>query len=535
MPEFLANFSNQITEYWGRFSNRQRIQIISIFAAALIALVVLAVVLSRPDYVLYAEDVSPTEMNTIVETLTSNNIAYRYEDNASSLYVESGRFQDVRLLLAQAGVLSEGGFEWADAFNSSFTTTSGERDMMQQLAFESEINETLEMLDAVQEAKVKFVLPDDRNYVLEADKEASASVILTLADDLSDEQVTGIAAYISDLVDNLSTANIKILESRTSTLLYNGGNSSSVVGSVNAYLEIQNLYEDKFEKELEILLFNSGGIDDAIVDVNLVIDFDSVQVDRETHTLPADSPTSLPTRVYIYESTGSSTDGAGIPGTDSNTDATTYVVDNGGGSDSSVTINETDYAVDTTVERRAKAEGEIVHEESSVSVVIRSYNVHRQALLEEAGELENITWEQYKVDNDIETELPVDQNIIDFVANAALIDNVSIRAFEVAVFEDSPPVDNQVADYIPVVIIVLMIAMLGYAVYRGTEPVEITEVEPELSVEEMLATTTSVGQELDEIEFSDKSEARVQIERFVDENPEAVAQLLRNWLNEDWE
>ena len=24
------------------------------------------------------------------------------------------------------------------------------------------------------------------------------------------------------------------------------------------------------------------------------------------------------------------------------------------------------------------------------------------------------------------------------------------------------------------------------------------------------------------------------IEKFVDENPEAVAQLLRNWINEDW-
>ena len=37
------------------------------------------------------------------------------------------------------------------------------------------------------------------------------------------------------------------------------------------------------------------------------------------------------------------------------------------------------------------------------------------------------------------------------------------------------------------------------------------------------------------IEMNGKSEARVQIGRFVDENPEAVAQLLRNWLTEDWE
>ena len=38
----------------------------------------------------------------------------------------------------------------------------------------------------------------------------------------------------------------------------------------------------------------------------------------------------------------------------------------------------------------------------------------------------------------------------------------------------------------------------------------------------------------EEIELSDKSETRKMIEKFVDENPEAVAQLLRNWLNDDW-
>ena len=66
------------------------------------------------------------------------------------------------------------------------------------------------------------------------------------------------------------------------------------------------------------------------------------------------------------------------------------------------------------------------------------------------------------------------------------------------------------------------------------KPVEVTELEPELSVESLLKTTKE-NQQLEEIEFNDKSSAREQIEKFVDENPEAVASLLRNWLNEEWE
>ena len=62
---------------------------------------------------------------------------------------------------------------------------------------------------------------------------------------------------------------------------------------------------------------------------------------------------------------------------------------------------------------------------------------------------------------------------------------------------------------------------------------DVTELEPELSVEQLLATTKE-NQSLEDIEFGEVSETRKMIEKFVDENPEAVAQLLRNWINEDW-
>ena len=58
------------------------------------------------------------------------------------------------------------------------------------------------------------------------------------------------------------------------------------------------------------------------------------------------------------------------------------------------------------------------------------------------------------------------------------------------------------------------------------------EEEEELSVEELLQSTPK--EELEDINLEEKSETRKLIEKFVDENPEAVASLLRNWLNEDW-
>ena len=65
---------------------------------------------------------------------------------------------------------------------------------------------------------------------------------------------------------------------------------------------------------------------------------------------------------------------------------------------------------------------------------------------------------------------------------------------------------------------------------------DVEEPEPELSVDALLAATSDNDDEnLEDIGYSEKSETRKLIEKFVDENPDAAALLLRNWLNDDWE
>ena len=85
-----------------------------------------------------------------------------------------------------------------------------------------------------------------------------------------------------------------------------------------------------------------------------------------------------------------------------------------------------------------------------------------------------------------------------------------------------------------IILAVLIGALLIFVIIRGTSPVKVTETEPELSVEDLLATTKENEENLEEIELSDKSVCRKMIEKFVVENPEAGAMLLRNWINEDW-
>lgn len=74
---------------------------------------------------------------------------------------------------------------------------------------------------------------------------------------------------------------------------------------------------------------------------------------------------------------------------------------------------------------------------------------------------------------------------------------------------------------------VLIFALLGYVVFRSTRKQKVEEPEPELSVDALLAATSDNDDEnLEDIGYSEKSETRKLIEKFVDENPDAAALLL---------
>ena len=94
---------------------------------------------------------------------------------------------------------------------------------------------------------------------------------------------------------------------------------------------------------------------------------------------------------------------------------------------------------------------------------------------------------------------------------------------------------STVTFWVQIALAVAILGLLVFVVLRSARPLTVEETEPELSVEEMLATTKENQPAVDDIDIQEKSETRKAIEKFVEENPEAVALLLRNWLSEDWD
>ena len=117
-------------------------------------------------------------------------------------------------------------------------------------------------------------------------------------------------------------------------------------------------------------------------------------------------------------------------------------------------------------------------------------------------------------------------------ANWKAVENIEIVAYEKPIFIDSEGMGLGAWDIVQIILIVCILGLLAFVVLRSMRPDTAVEETEELSVESLLQSAPE--SDFEGIGVEEKSEVRKLIDKFVEENPEAVASLLRNWLTEDW-
>ena len=280
------------------------------------------------------------------------------------------------------------------------------------------------------------------------------------------------------------------------------------------------------------MLMRTGLYDNAEVVPNLVLDFNEVKKVVHEYYANEGREEGMISHEETYES--SSTNGVGgTPGTASNDD-TDYVIQDSEENTSTVEDTSTDYLPNEVVEEIVQSPGAIEYESSSISVVATHKVIYREEDLKEQGLLEGISFERYIEENSAPVATEVSAELITSISKATGIpeENVSIIAYDVPVYEGAIDDGFSVTDILQIVLVVLILALLGFVVFMTLRPAVVNEIEPDVPVEQLLQDTKAA---LEDIEYDDRSEARKLIEKFVDDNPDAVAQLLRNWLNDEWE
>lgn len=537
MADRLKALWQKILDWWNQFTAKQKTLIVGAGSVILLTIIILVSVLNKPQYVLLVNANSTKEASEIKELLDSNSINYKMSDDGLEFKVLKKDQGNASLLLGANDIQSYA-YSIDNVTDGSFSTTESDKQKKYVLYLESRLeSDFISRFTDIKSANVQLHIPDNDGTLIGNQEESSASILLELDDNatFNEDNAAFLARAVAKAIGNSSTKDIVILDTN-GNMLFAGDEDSTISGMASTQLSLKAKAEQLVKNEVKKVLLGTKLYDNIEVASNLVMDFSHEETTEHNYT-PAEDQTQ---GVLSHEDTynAENVNGvSGIPGTDTNADdETTYVTQDNTNSTSTITEESRDYLPNEKITTRTNQPGAIQYASSSISVTAINYVVVKEEDYDSAAN-NNMTWKEYKLANAEPAVLTVPVEVIDVVSKATGIDsaNVAMAAYTEYVFFDRTGANITVTDILQIVMILIILGLLAFIIVRSmwTKKQTQEEAEPEpLSVEQLLESQPE--ESLEDIEMDTGSETKKLIEKFVDENPEAAAVLLRNWLNEDY-
>ncbi len=542
MREKVKEIPEKFKTFWDKYTSKQKTIVIAIICVVLIAIGVVAWLASRPTWSKFQVFDSVDDANTMTKALDDQSITWKASSDGKTIYVHQDDMTNALYAMSDNG-LTDKGYTWDAAFDNSMSTTESEKDQKRVLALQSEIRQSLIQYKFIDDANVFINVPETTYTVLSSDDAETAKTSITASielndknKDLLDDKTAETLAYWLANTVGTDVKNV-IINDTDGKCIYNGNTSDGLGGVLTGgSTEYCNKLRNTIADNVTTLLIRCGYDDAQVGTDGIQFDMNKIETLTKEYSVDDGREYGYPTNLYTYSSKGASGNG-GTPGTDSNDSDTDYVNNSSSGTSNTVDVQKlTDLLTNEKVQNIKQETPAIKLADSSLGIVVRKYTVYKEDDLKADGTLDKTTWDQFISQNNKISTTTVSTDEINLISAATGVsaNKITVLAYNVPQFVSSTKSSNGISNYLMIILTVLIIALLIFVILRGASPLAAEDEEPELSVEQLLATTKE-NQSLDDIEFSDKSETRKMIEKFVDENPEAVAQLLRNWLNDEWE
>ncbi|MDE6851184.1 MAG: hypothetical protein K2J67_01675 [Lachnospiraceae bacterium] len=537
MQERIKEVPAKFVEFWNKYTGKQKSIIIAVVCVVLLAIGLTAYFVSRPTWVKFEAFSNVDDANAMTNALDDSGIKWKASSDGMTLFVHDKDYTNALYAMSDNNLVDTG-YSWDKAFDNSMSTTESEKSQKRLLALQSELRNSMLHYSFIEDADVFIDVPESTYSVIDEEGKTSVTAQIILNEKNKDQMTAETAQSLAYWLANAVGTDVEnvLINDNLGTCWYNGSTQSGlggyIAGGVDEYCEkLRSTIASNVTDLLVALDYNEVKVGTQGIQFNL----DMAERVSKTYSVDEGREYGYPTKLYTYESEGSNGAG-GEPGTGSNDDDTDTVINAGSTYGSSVNIEKLEgLLTNETIENIKHETPTIETDQSSIGIVVLRYQVYDEEQLEADGTLDNMTFDEFMAANSERTAVTLPDEHMQMLSNATGVDvsRISVVAYQVPKFVEKTRSSRGIQDYLMIILAVLIIALLIFVVLRGTAPVKVTDEEPELSVEQLLATTKE-NQSLEDIEFSDKSETRKLIEKFVDENPEAVAQLLRNWLNDDW-
>ncbi|MCR5559402.1 flagellar basal-body MS-ring/collar protein FliF [Schwartzia sp. (in: firmicutes)] len=319
----MAEWKERYLQLWNKTTKQQRY--IMLGAVVLLFALILGSSYfygSKPDLVPLFTNMEAKDAGEVAAKLKESKIQYEVQETKQgvTILVPSKDVHGARLDLATQGLpRGNKGFEIFDDSKLGVTEFQNKVNYLQ--ALQGELTRTIEQIAAVDKARVHIVLPEDSLYK-KNEKPATASIMLKLRPDkkLSKKEIKGIVNLTAHSIQSLTPENITIVDD-TGKILNDPDEDEekNVSNQTISQLEMTRKVKERMQKDVQSLLDQALGEGRAFVRVNVELDFDQRQTDRQIFTPVVDESGIIRSQQDMSESyNGTSNNPGGPAGVQSN-------------------------------------------------------------------------------------------------------------------------------------------------------------------------------------------------------------------------
>lgn len=517
-----SNMIKQLRDVWARLTNRQKLVISGSAFVVLIALILWTNLFgARPQFVPLFSQLEPDDAAAIAAKLDESKIPYKPSADGRTILVNAKDVYQIRWTMAQAG-LPKGGVVGYEIFDkTNIGATDFERRVNYLRALEGELTRTIEAFDAVEQARVHIVLPEEALFAADQ-KPTTAAVFLQMKPGrtLAPDQVRGIVNLVARSVEGLKPDQITVVDAAGNILTANLGDSASPAANpavAASQIQTQQNFQKQLEDSLQTLLTQVFGPGNVVARVTAELNWDQQTIDKKLFE-PLQNGEGVVRTLEELTETVSGTQGTagGTPGTSGNVPGYQGTTGGQGTTNSEKTQVAKTFDINEISEHLTVAPGSV--KRLSVAVV-----VNRELTAQERTAIEDT----------VKSAIGFDASRNDSIAVTGMVFNTDLAKTVKA--DMARQTRNQNIRNFAIIPGLSLLALFLFwrilSAFRGRSEEVFAVPVGAYEAAKVAAIPTNIEEMAPE--EREKAQIREQIEKLAKQKPENIANLIKTWLNED--
>ncbi|WP_196604745.1 flagellar basal-body MS-ring/collar protein FliF [Pectinatus haikarae] len=528
----MAGWKERYLQFWQKMDKRQKYALAGVGALLIFAIIGVSYLYgSKPEMQPLFTNMETKDAGEVAAKLKESKVDYSIQENkeGTTILVPAKDVHKLRLDLAAQG-LPRGtkGFEIFDDSKLGVTDFQNKVNYLQ--ALQGELTRTIEQIDAVESARVHIVLPEDSLYK-KNEKPATASILLKLKPDkeLNSKEIKGIVNLTAHSVQGLQAENVTIIDNEGKILndpdSQQDDNKNTLGNITLTQIKMTQKVRQQMQAEVQTLLDNALGEGNAFVRLNVALDFDQKQTDRQTFSPVVDDAGILRSTQESQEAyNGTSVTPGGPAGITANTPG--YVAANNTNAQYSKQQSTRNYEINEENQKTIASPGSI--KRLNIAVLVSDRLTAQQ---------------QDSISRAVASAVGVDTDRGDTVSVEPVPFSTEASDRRAREEQDARDAANRTL-YLEIAAVLLPLLLLAaaYYLYRRKKRLEEEAAQEEMQrqaelEQQRLAMQQSETSETAPEEMSEEEQAhlteRQTLEKMIDDEPEQVAELVKTWLAEE--